>query len=540
MRPVAEPVVSHLVIDVNVPASEVIVSRFAIALLCCVAILLTSGSCGDSRPRWLDSTGEAGATAVSDSNVSAGSSGPDAAAPADNLAGAGNGSAGNTTSGPPPSGPSATGGSANPSPPSEIDPDLMPGADDRAKVLAAARAAVAARVPMRLKRVYAMQRIEFTQVFDGLVIEGQGEQTGFRMVDVPDSRDIAWGWLLHFNPDPNTSMTVQLRNFSIDGNRRHPGIINELRARPTTQWGIVADGRGYNPGDPAGTLSLVIENLYVHSFDGSGMVMIGDKAIVTATDLRLRYMGGSGMDGTRGKFYGERIDSGYNAGMQINLSSLAFGWVNNSRAHHGGRAHPLAGRSVNGTPSAGGIKISLRPDGTNPPVRAQLDNVVIEDNVGVGLTSTSAGPNGLIMGGAIIFRRNGDSAINLTDGAHIEATHLIAEDGLYRYPDSERISGVTQRALDANSTDVLIFGGGRARFDTVSIRGSRGYGMNGGWGSALEARIMLFENNSPTHNHLRWVGTGASVRIGDLTLRGTGGTTPELVNGAVVGKMNVQ
>jgi hypothetical protein len=416
----------------------------------------------------------------------------------------------------------------------------MPGSSDRQKIIAAAKAAVAAGVPVRLARIFRTQRIEFTQIFNGLVIEGSGDSTGFKMVDTPDSSDIAWGWLLHFNPDAGTSMTVTLKNFSIDGNRDSAGVDAELIARPSTEWGVVADGHGYAGQESPGYLTLQIEKLNVHSFDGSGMVIIGDQAQVTATDVRFSFMGGSGMDGTRGKFFGERIDSSYNAGIQINLSSLTFGRLSNSRAHHGGRAHPKARKSANGTPSGGGIKISRRIDGTHPPVQVELNNVLIEDNVGTGLMSTGAADKGLITGGTLVFRRNGDSAVNLTDGAHLEVTNLICEDGLARYGDTERIAGLSQRPLDSSSSDVLLFGGGRAHFDTVVIKGSPGFGMSGGYGSSLIARTMHFENNSAAHNHLRFVGAGTRVKIDQLNLKGTGGTVPELVSDAVVGQILLQ
>jgi hypothetical protein len=416
----------------------------------------------------------------------------------------------------------------------------MPGANDRQKIIAAAKAAVAAGVPVRLARIFRTQRIEFTQNFNGLVIEGAGNLTGFKMVDTPDSSDIAWGWLLHFNPDAGTSMTVTLRNFSIDGNRDNVGVNAELLARPTTEWGIVADGHGYAQQESPGHLNLQLEKLNVYSFDGSGLVILGDKADVKASDLTFSFMGGSGMDGTRGKFFGERIDSSYNAGMQINLSALEFGRLINSRAHHGGRAHPKAHKSVNGTPTGGGIKISRRTDGTNPPVHIELDNVLIEDNVGPGLMSTGAAQQGLITGGTVVFRRNGESAINLTDGAHIELTSLICEDGLTRFSDSERIVGLSQRLIDSSSTDVLLFGGGRAYFDNLVIKRSLGFGMNGGFGSSLKARSMSFENNSAAHQHLRFVGSGTTVKIDELNLKGTGGTMPELVSDAVVGKLILQ
>lgn len=416
----------------------------------------------------------------------------------------------------------------------------MPGANDRQKIIAAAKAAVAAGVPVRLARIFRTQRIEFAQNCNGLVIEGGGNLTGFKMVDTPDSSDIAWGWLLHFNPDAGTSMTVTLRNFSVDGSRDNAGVNSELIARPTTEWGIVADGHGYAQQESPGYLSLQLEKLNVYSFDGSGLVVLGDKADVKASDLTFSFMGGSGMDGTRGKFVGERIDSSYNAGLQINLSALAFGRLVNSRAHHGGRAHPLARKSVNGTPTGGGIKISRRTDGTNPSVHIELDNVLIEDNVGPGLMSTGAASQGLIIGGTVVFRRNGDSAVNLTDGAHIELTSLVCEDGLTRYGDSERIAGLSQRPIDASSSDVLLFGGGRAYFDSVVIRGSLGFGMNGGFGSSLKARFMSFENNSAAHKHLRFVGSGTTVKIEELNLKGTGGTAPELVGDAVVGRIVLQ
>ena len=311
-------------------------------------------------------------------------------------------------------------------------------------------------------------------------------------------------------------------------------------ARPTTEWGIVADGHGYAEQETPGFLTLRIQQVQVFSFDGSGMVIIGDKAVVQATDMTFRFMGGAGMDGTRGKFYGERIESSYNAGIQINLSALALGWLINSRAHHGGRAHAKARKSVHGIAIGGGIKISRRSDGTNPPVHAQLDNVVIEDNVGAGLVSTSAGSQGLITGEAVVFRRNGDSAINLTDGANVQLTNLTCEDGLTRYGETDRIAGLSQRAIDSNSSDVLISGGGRATFGAVVIKGSLGYGMNGGWGSSLIAKTMRFENNSTAHGHLRFVGPGATVRIDELTLKGTGGIAPELISDAVVGTKTLQ
>lgn len=464
----------------------------------------------------LDSSGGTGYTGSAGSNGATGYTGSAGATGATGYTGsAGTGGGGNVT------------GTLSRIDSAFVDPDDMGGASDRANIIAACLEAVSSnpKKTVLLTRMYRAQRMEFNTTYDGLRIQGLGEHTGVQMVDTPDHSDVAWGWLLHFNPNANTTMSVTLSNFTVDGNKQGANVMLELAYNPTTCWGVVADGRGYAPTDSdAGNLTLNMRNMWLQNWDQSGFVQIGRNAVTRIHDTIVRYQGKSGIDISRGDFYGDWIDASYSAVLGLNLSSGSHCILTNTRIHHNGRAHPNANVAIGQTDAIGaGLKISAPIDGINRRVRHFYDNVVIENNLGTGLNSTSVAANGFIQAGSLIFRRNGGSAINLTDNASIVCESLNCEDNWYAHETNTIMNHGSLPTYDSNSAALLIYGASRFSFGTVWIECSgRGLGINGGWGARFNARTCYIKNAGVGYNHVTWQDASSYWSVDEMAYSGTG------------------
>lgn len=337
-----------------------------------------------------------------------------------------------------------------------VSPSDVSGANAQEKIDAAHAEAIERNRPMRWDANYQCTQILLDERHDGLVIEGGG--FGPVLPDVPDGKQIAWGWLYYVAANAGKSTQITMRGVKLDGNRlKAARQLNHTNSH--TQHGIAVGNTGL------GRSRVILENCRLANFDGAGGIVLGDGCELHATDTETTGNGFGGLENTRGMLTVVRGKTHHNDGLGYNPSAGVFTSLNDCDVFANG---------------GGGLKVSLRPDSVASSARLHLNKMHIYDNKGYGLAATSSSVGTIITGDDIVFSRNERGSMNLTTEAGQSNSGQLSLGRVL-------CDGNAPIKADDNTADILLYGGSwHANIADLIVRNSGWRGISGGWGSRLE------------------------------------------------------